>query len=222
MFCTCVLPYALTCLHVTHLLLCFFRRTSPARDKDDDDPTYEPDVDQDDDEDEDEYSPPKSKVKKHQPKKSIAKTLEKLYKDLPGSDADESTDDDDDDNDDGAETDSMMDVLDEEIDKLDKEEYQCHVSDEDDEDEDEDDDDRADDSRPRGMPDLTPPKKSGRKTKKIWTPKKEALLCSLWEEESHLYDSSSSKYKNKELRMKALKRFSAALDISGIKIFNIT
>ena len=73
--------------------------------------------------------------------------------------------------------------------------------------------------KPRGMPDITPEKKhKKRKPDKLWTPKKEALLCTLWEEEDHLYDSKSDKYKDGDLRRKAMKRFSAALDIPVEKI----
>jgi hypothetical protein len=50
---------------------------------------------------------------------------------------------------------------------------------------------------------------------KRWTPRKETLLASMWEEEPHLYDSLQHDYKNTYKRKQTLSRFSAALNIPG-------
>ena len=139
-------------------------------------------------------------------KKSIKSTLSKVFKDLSDDGDDNDNDDEEvDDDSDDVDTDnddSMFDGM-EELDNLD---YTV--------------DDDAASRKPKGLPDLTPEKKKKkRKVDKIWTPKKESLLCTLWEEESHLYDSKSEIYKDGDLRRKAMKRFSAALDIPGKFIY---
>ena len=65
----------------------------------------------------------------------------------------------------------------------------------------------------------TSPEKLG-KTKKVkkvkkWTRAKEAHLCSLWEEEVHLYDTKDKDYRNNRRKEKALNRMSAILELDG-------
>ena len=60
-------------------------------------------------------------------------------------------------------------------------------------------------------PDLT---EKPKKVKK-WTRAKEAHLCSLWEEEVHLYDTKDKDYRNNRRKEKALNRMSAILELDG-------
>ena len=48
-----------------------------------------------------------------------------------------------------------------------------------------------------------------------WTSQKIEALCSMWEEEEHLYNPCHPQYRHKKLRAKAHKRMSAALNMSG-------
>ena len=48
-----------------------------------------------------------------------------------------------------------------------------------------------------------------------WTPKKEALLCSLWEDETHMYDMQHRDYRNRRLRSTTIERFAALLNMEG-------
>ena len=57
-----------------------------------------------------------------------------------------------------------------------------------------------------------------KKTKK-WTRAKEAEMCSLWEDEVHLYDCRHKDYKNGRRKEQAYNRMSAVLDIDGIYMF---
>ena len=52
---------------------------------------------------------------------------------------------------------------------------------------------------------------------KKWTPKKEALLCTLWEDERHLYDCNDANYRKRENRAIALRNFGQLLHMSGRK-----
>jgi hypothetical protein len=55
-------------------------------------------------------------------------------------------------------------------------------------------------------------KSKKKKTSTKWSRKEENLLCTMWAEESHLYDSTVDNYRNSDLRRKALNRIAAALD----------
>ena len=57
----------------------------------------------------------------------------------------------------------------------------------------------------RKVGELTP------RTARRWTLEMEQDLCSLWEEETHLYDSTARDYSNSQKRQVALKRFAGAL-----------
>lgn len=48
-----------------------------------------------------------------------------------------------------------------------------------------------------------------------WTREREQLLCTMWEEEIHLYDATSKDYRNTNKRQQALQRFSAVLGLDG-------
>lgn len=48
-----------------------------------------------------------------------------------------------------------------------------------------------------------------------WTPKKESLLCAMWEDEPHLFDLKDPEYRDSHKRRQTIARFSAALDIDG-------
>ena len=54
-----------------------------------------------------------------------------------------------------------------------------------------------------------------KKPARKWTRAKEAHLCSLWEEESHLYDCKHKDYRNNARKEKAYNRISAILEIDG-------
>ena len=61
--------------------------------------------------------------------------------------------------------------------------------------------------------------KSKTSTKK-WTPQKEAILCSLWEDHPNLYNSDDKDYMNRNKRSDTLRKFSELLGISGIYILS--
>ena len=63
----------------------------------------------------------------------------------------------------------------------------------------------------RKVGELTP------RTARRWTLEMEQDLCSLWEEETHLYDSTARDYRNSQKPQVALKRFAGALNIDGEK-----
>jgi hypothetical protein len=78
----------------------------------------------------------------------------------------------------------------------------------------------------QGLPDLpdfiTPEKcdeNKGVGQGRKWTPRKEALLANMWEDEPHLYDSTDREYRDTHKRRDTLLRFSAALNMSG-KLLN--
>ena len=52
-----------------------------------------------------------------------------------------------------------------------------------------------------------------------WTYEKIRLLCSIWEEEDHLYDPTHPQYLNKKLRIRAHSRMAAALNMDGKNMF---
>lgn len=50
-------------------------------------------------------------------------------------------------------------------------------------------------------------------SKKKWTKEKETFMCSLWEDEVHLYDTTHQDYRNQRLREKSMNRICAILDM---------
>jgi hypothetical protein len=50
---------------------------------------------------------------------------------------------------------------------------------------------------------------------KKWTPRKEAMLAGMWEDEPHLYDATERDYRDTHKRKETLQRFAAALNMSG-------
>ena len=54
-----------------------------------------------------------------------------------------------------------------------------------------------------------------KKNKKMWTDEREQQLLALWSEERHMYDPEHTRYRDNELRNKALKRMAAALGLEG-------
>lgn len=50
-----------------------------------------------------------------------------------------------------------------------------------------------------------------------WTLDNERVLCELWEEEDHLYDTTSKDYRNSNKRQRALLRLAAVLNMEGRK-----
>jgi hypothetical protein len=54
------------------------------------------------------------------------------------------------------------------------------------------------------------------KTGKKWTPRKEKMLCLLWEDEDHLYNACHVDYRNPAKRKGAMDRIAAALNMEGI------
>lgn len=53
-------------------------------------------------------------------------------------------------------------------------------------------------------------------TKNKWTLEMEEKLCELWEEETHLYDSTSVDYRYTHKRLISIQRFAAVLDVDGM------
>lgn len=73
-----------------------------------------------------------------------------------------------------------------------------------------------------GLPDLSDmesPEKieesTGLGQGKKWTPKKENMLASMWEDEPHLFDPTHRDYRDSVKRKTTLLRFSAALNMTG-------
>lgn len=68
--------------------------------------------------------------------------------------------------------------------------------------------------------DETPPKSTTETQRQIstarWTPGKERVMCALWEEEPHLYNSEHADYRNTHRRRQTLRRIAAAIDVEGI------
>lgn len=54
------------------------------------------------------------------------------------------------------------------------------------------------------------------RTTKKWTPAREQQLCNLWEEETHLYDTTSRNYRNSMMRNQAYRRIATALGMEGM------
>lgn len=52
-------------------------------------------------------------------------------------------------------------------------------------------------------------------TSRKWTFERERVLCEMWEEETHLYDSTSHDYRNSHKRQRAFLRMSAGLKLEG-------
>lgn len=57
------------------------------------------------------------------------------------------------------------------------------------------------------------PSSSGRDKSKRWNINKISLLCSMWEENPHLFDVKHKDYRNKKLRTETIDRFAAILNL---------
>jgi hypothetical protein len=49
-----------------------------------------------------------------------------------------------------------------------------------------------------------------------WSFKKEKTLCSLWQQEPHLYDRDDPDYRNKEKRTEAIDYIATAVGMDGV------
>ena len=58
-------------------------------------------------------------------------------------------------------------------------------------------------------------KKPAKKRRTLWTPTKEQKLCSLWEEEEHMYNTMSLNYRNRDMRRHTYERFAAIFDTTS-------
>lgn len=75
--------------------------------------------------------------------------------------------------------------------------------------------------RYRSSSNSSSPKTPRKVSSRVWTDAKEQLLCTLWEDEPHLYDSKHPDYRRTSVRTQTFRRIAAQLDMEGIELLQL-